>query len=267
MADAALGLRSWADLVFHVLAHVAGSSHLAASAYDPRYVAWAERRLGPATDRHLADDARLLSELAPSHPELARLQLLAWLFVDLERPQALASRALQSLEPSEVDDPSVSASAHPAAELLWCACLLELPAFVMLPPPEVDQRRVAEALNRARRWAPGIAECRIDLVRSLCRRGRVRGAEIWVGVPDPELGVSLDHVLWQASHEATVRELGRRAPQAGERDVEHAAVVLLHERALAAGAGADHARWLAHFGANAPPVDRAALAPSARALL
>src|SRR5437773_2584246 len=75
--------KPFAELVYHVLAHVPGDA--AASAYDPHYIAWCAERLGPLSERALADDANALATLAPSHDALVRAQLLAWMFDDLPR--------------------------------------------------------------------------------------------------------------------------------------------------------------------------------------
>jgi len=258
--------RPWADLVFHVLAHVHGTAGLAASVYDPRYVAFAERRLGPAAARTLAEDAAALGALAPTHEALARTQLLAWLFRDLDRPSAVVAKELGALEAADVDAPellSALAQEARAVELLRCAAELERDLFETLGPPRFDADALAKALDRATEVAPGLALGRVACVRSLALRGRVLGDEIWVGAPDEELGVSVEHAAWQASHEATVREVGEAARRArlgaSERDVEAASVVLLAERASAAKRAEEHSRWLGVFGAAGPTTDRASL--------
>jgi hypothetical protein len=263
----------WADLVFHVLAHVGATAELPASLYDQRYVAYCEKRLGAAAQRSLGQDSVLLGQIAPRHEDLARIQLVAWLFRDLDGAAARAGAALSDLGPDDVLDPALLAGVDPAAELLWCAALLELEAFRALPPALGVAHELTGALARATAVAPGISECRIETVRSLCRRGRVRKSTIWIGLPDLELGVSTSHLIWQASHEATVRELAERVrslpaeARPAERAIEHAAVVQLAERARAAGLSAEHAAWMAHFGENAPPLARASLPESARRLL
>src|SRR5215207_3412247 len=57
----------YAELFFHVFAHVAATSSLPASVFSRRYVAWSESLLGSASARPLADDARLLATEFPSH--------------------------------------------------------------------------------------------------------------------------------------------------------------------------------------------------------
>jgi hypothetical protein len=263
----------WADLVYHVLAHVRGTASLPSSVYDPHYVRFAELQLGPASERPLGQDAAHLARAAPTHAELSRVQLLAWLFRDLPRAREVATRALGELHASDVDDPSVLRSVTEASELLWCAALLELDLFATLPVVEIEPAELERGLGEMADVAPGLRECRIELVRALGLRGRVRDQVIWIGAPSAELGVSLDHVLWQAAHEATVRELGLRSAalpreqRPSERELEHAAVVLLAERARETERAPEHRRWLDHFGPHAPAVELGSLSPAARRLL
>jgi len=245
---------TFAELVFHVLAHVRRTAAEPASVYDADWVRFCEGHLGPPNERTLAEDAEALGALAPGHASLARAQLVAWLFGDLERASAAASRELGSLEPEDVDAPELLAplaEAGPAPELLRLAAELERPFFERLPAPAVDFARAEAALTRQLEAAPGLGDCRVALVRSLGLRGRVRGDLIWVGVPVVAGRPSFEHVAWQASHEASVREVGR-ATSGAERRVEQMAVVLLAARAERAGLSEEHARWLSHFGPNAP---------------
>lgn len=255
----------WPDLVFHVLCHVEGSAHLASSVFDSRYVAFCREHLGDSEDRTLAEDARALALVAPDHRELARLQLLAWLFTSAERGQAAAPIELEALRDDEVDRPRllpVLRQRLEAVEILRCAVELERPFHARLPavnPGSVD-------LSLVMRAAPALAEHELRLVRALRLRGRVYGNEIWVGVPDPVLGPSAEHVSWQAAHEATVAEVSR-ARGLTEREVEHAAVVVLAERARGAGLFAEHGTWLSHFGTNAPSTAKNTLPDAAQKLV
>ncbi|MBI4953862.1 MAG: hypothetical protein HY908_17695 [Myxococcales bacterium] len=283
---------AWPDLVLHVLAHVAGTADRAASVYDPAYVAFAARHLGRAGARTLAEDAAALAVLLPSHAALARAQLVAWLFPSPEAAGACAERDLADLArepPAEVACRAALAglAAAPAVELaglelLRCAALLEAPSHAALPPAVLAPRERAAleaALAALVPVAPLLA--RVDVVprRALRLRGRVRRrplaptpgshalAEIWTGLPCDDPGPDVAHVAWQAAHEASVLEVARVAegatgPAAAERAVEHAAVVLLAERADEAGRGAERAAWYAHFGLDAPHVSRARLAPA-----
>lgn len=263
--------RPFADLVFHVLAHAEATARVPASVFDARYVALSARSVGPAQERTLAEDVQAIARLAPSHAALARIQLVAWLFRDLERASAAAPRALDELGASEVDAPELLPllRADPAAELLRCAAELEREAFERLPPVELDPGALGEALRWTREVAPGLDRGRVACVRSLGVRGRVLGDEIWVGVPSEELGVGVEHLGWQASHEATVREVGdelaRRGLSLAERGREALAVVLLARRAERAGRAEAHARWLAVFGS--PDTSGQGLAPELAALL
>ena len=275
MGNFSLRRAEWAELVFHVLAHARGTAGLAASADFPAYTRFCARHIGAAEMRHLAEDAAILAALLPTHAALAEVQLLAWLFRSRERASASALLELRELPAEAVDDAGALAALRGSepAELLRCAALLELDAFERLPEPAWEPAAVAEALGRVQPAAPELERCRIEVVRSLGLRGRVRRHHILIGIPEEALGVTNDHVAWQAAHEATVLELGDRAvglppgDRPGERDVEHAAVVLLAERAREHGLYLEHARWLAHFGEHAPSTQRERLSPHALSLL
>jgi hypothetical protein len=267
----AIELRPWADLVFHVLAHAVESAPLAASLYDRVYVDFAARHLGLATDRNLGEDAAVLGRVLTSHELLARVQLVARLFDSIQTASLHAAVDLTELARRGVVEAALLRSLEPvldAAELLRAASELEREAFLGLPPASIDRTALAAALDEKSAIAPLLARSKVAAVRSLRLRGRAFPGEIWVGVPGAELGVSIDHAAWQACHEATVLELRAAAPvEIGERAIEHAAVVLLGERARSARKEAEHRRWLAHFGQNAPSLDRELLPASVRVLV
>ena len=97
-------------------------------------------------------------------------------------------------------------------------------------------------------------------------RGRVYGREIWVGEPGNEPhNPTLEHVMWQAAHEAAAVELGEHAPDLPFPAIEHGSVVLLAVRSERAGRAADHARWLSSLRSPDPSIE--SLAPDLRALL
>jgi hypothetical protein len=255
---------SWAELVFHVLAHVRAA--VAASAFDPTWIAFAERHLGAAGGRHLGQDAALLGRAGPTHGALSELQLLAWLFDDAERAAACADRSLAELTAADVDDAAIlnRLRGNELAEILRASAELEAEAFATLPLLE------SEPVDHLLHAAPWLERFSIAQLRPLRIRGRVIGSRIFVGVPCAELGVTAEHVAWQAAHEATVAEVHRRAQVSRVRvahdPLEHTALVLLHERARSIGGTAAHARWIAHF-ANVPSLARDALDPAWRGLL
>lgn len=246
-------VRAWADLVFHVLAHVHASRHLRASLFDSTYVRFAEGHLGPSSNRHLAEDADVLGRCLPDDASLARAQGLAWLFESVEHAERTAAHDLANLAPSDVSDPArlaSLASAGPAVEVLRLASLLEREHHARLPRIEIDAAALGHALDVVRSAAPGLGACRVVVVPTLRLRGRVRGDEIWVGAPHPALACSFAHVVWQAAHEATVRDIARSVVADATPtvdDIEHAALVLLAERAAAARLTAEHSLWLANL--------------------
>jgi hypothetical protein len=235
-----------AELFFHVFAHVAETAALPASVASPRYVAWCQRLLGDASERTLAEDARLLARAFAAHAELAAVQPLAKLYGTLERLGQAGERSLAELSPDDVDDRRVLQHLQglgPGAELAFCALLLELPAFARLPAPPAPPEALLERLKRLQAVAPGLAAARIGCVRSLDLRGRAWGDEIWVGHPAAEIGPSIEHAAWQAAHEATVVAVSRERPSLAERAVEAEAVQRLARSAAAAGEQAGHGAW------------------------
>jgi hypothetical protein len=253
-------------LVFHVLSHVRPQRPLAPSVHDPIYVAFAEKHLGQASDRELGQDAQALSLLLTTHDAMVAVQMLAWLFASVQDANTCASFDLAQLPCESLLEPRLRPRllAHrQAAEILWASTLLEAHCHARLPAIELDLPTIDRSLCASVCVAPRLASCSVSFVRSLRLRGRVRAREIWVGAPSPSLRLDLHHVVWQACHEATVLEIGETATTAGI-DLGHsrsegAAVVLLAERARSQGLQAQHAKWLAHLGANAPCQDRSSL--------
>lgn len=255
---------TFVDLVFHVLAHV--ELDVPASAWDPTYVRWTATQLGPARDRELGELARDVERAAPRHELLAAAQRLAWLFRDVERARPAFASALVDLSAGDVDAPALLASlaATPGAELLFCACALEAPHHARLPAPVADDAAFERALADVRALAPALAEMPVEHVRALRARGRAYDGRIFVGLPGRETpAIDPAHAAWQAAHEATVVELGAAKLPFAEH--EHAAIVLLAERAARAGKGREHRAWLGTL--RAPSPELASLAPPARVVV
>jgi hypothetical protein len=235
----------WSDAVFHVLAHVRATASLASSVFDARYVATAERALGPASERGLGEDARVLGEILPTFAALARVQALAWLFDSVDRVNAIVDRPLDDLTPEEVDAPRLLGilKHDPAAEVLRAAAELELPLLDRLPPVAIDRVALAEEVARVAPAAPFLAACEVTIVRSLGHRGRVIDRAIAVG------DAPLPHAAWQAAHEATVAEILDAPGPAPDHDVlERGALRLLARRARDAGLADAHRTWLDPLG-------------------
>lgn len=259
-------MSSWMDLVFHVLAHVEGTAGLAASNFDPVYVAFAEALLGPASDRTLGGDRSLLAAALPTHARLARAQLVAWLFADLDQAVACSSRDLRDLRPEDVARPwllPALVAEEAGVELLRGAALLEAEMFARLPRVVGARSRLEPALVAVRPAAPALGVCSVRCVRSLRLRGRVLRedgrATIWVGAPGEAPALAAGHAAWQAAHEATVDEVSQAAQ--AERfalvheQLEHAAIVLLAGRAARASRSAGHEAWLGRFAAPSTDPD------------
>ena len=253
----------WAERVFHVLAHVRATAHLAPSVYDAVWIAFAEAHLGPASDRTLSEDAAALGALATTHDALARIQHVAWLFDSPEHAATCADRELSALRPEDVGSPHALRAlvdAGAAAEVLRAAA--ELEDLSALPPPRGSFSDVTAGVRARAGAAPTVATMEIEGVRSLRLRGRVRDRRIWVGVPDDDLPPL--HPTWQALHEATLAEVHACLAALPHAPLEHAAVVLLAERAVRAGLSDEHGTWFSHFGGRAPSTNRATLPEAVR---
>lgn len=248
-----------------MLAHVHETAHLPASVYDAAYVRFIAEHAVPVAHRTLDEDVVLLARALPDHASLARAQLVALLFDDVERAAERATSDLHELPIGEQLVDALRPITH-AVELLRCAALLEQPTLEQLPPVTSDEAALRRALGRVVPASPTLVGYTLVPLRSLRLRGRLIGDEIWVGAPSDDLALTAEHVAWQAAHEATVGEIATRAAAAEERSIEHAAVVLLAERANERGLTEAHQHWLAHFG-EVPPPRREALSPALRALI
>ncbi|MBX3192442.1 MAG: hypothetical protein KF819_35955 [Labilithrix sp.] len=227
-----------------MLAHV--DVGVAASCHSPAWIAWAEARFGPARERTLADDAALLARTSTTHERLARAQILAWVWRDTSRVRAAIARDLASLTDRDVDDASAlswAQRAGPDAEILRATAELELDFFAARAPVDLDE--IARAIAAVTLAAPALEGAEVLLARPLPRRGRAFGGarrSIVVGVPGVA-GAEVEHVAWQAAHEATVLESAQR--EATFEAIERRALGLMRSRARGAGLAGGHARWLA----------------------
>ena len=255
----------WADLVFHVLAHARGTGSLPSTLHDPAYVAFCARHIGPASQRALESDVATLERLLTTHASLSRTQWVAWLFADVRAARAVNARDLADLGANDVRVPDALrglGGAWVEAELLRAAAELEAPAYARLPPTTLDPA-VGERILATQVAAPRLASLQVELVRALCRHGRVVAPYLLVGVPSDELGVTADHVAVQAAHEATVVEVADGAGKTlGERDVEYAALLVLTERARRTGFEAVHRDWWTSLGGMTPEALRSAVSPA-----
>lgn len=233
---------SWAEAVFHVLAHV-DAGPLASSCHDRGWIAYAAEHFGPASQRELSEDAALLARHLGTHDLLARAHCLAWLWT-AEEACAHAAYDLASL-PSRIPVPGSIVSLGPTAEILRAAAELELPLLASLPPIPIASD-LSLALASLVSVSPALASCTLALTRPLPRRGRMQNATIWIGAPGIA-GATTDRVAWQAAHEATVLEVQRATSDAplAYADLERRSLALLRARARRAGLGDAHARWLA----------------------
>lgn len=244
----------WAELVLHVLAHLAATAHLPSSVHDPSYVEASRRQLGPVQARALGQDLVVLGSRLVAHEVLSQVQLLTRLHPSLDCALRASSLELHALTDSAsadltIRDQLLSTCAIPA-ELLRCAALLEAEVFARWPLPDLElvQQRIEGSIADFWLIAPRLRRSRVRPLRVLGYRGRGFHDEIWIGIPDQDRGPSLVHVLCQAAHEATVLEVGERAlhdqVSLTEREVEHVAVALLARRARGSPLLSVHREWL-----------------------
>jgi hypothetical protein len=245
---------SYADLVFHVLAHVRPDRPLAPSLYFPGYIECCKQRLGPADARPLGEDLVALGRLVSDHQRLDQALLLAWLFETPEDASVYDAVELDSLPPESPVDPRVLSSLRSlpesAIELLRCSVALERQHWAKLPETRLDPApALLEKLERMRSVAPHLCEVHIGCVRPLGLRGRAFFSSVLVGtVDDPLEGCSpsAEHAALQAAHEATVIEVRNQA-NLPFLQLEHTALTVLRLRARETVWEEAHGRWLGHL--------------------
>lgn len=244
----------WAEVVFHVLAHLPTTARFPSSLHSPEYVAAARSALGDVEYRHLGRDIPILSRCMSSHERLATVQLLAQLHPHIGDAMKHAHSGLREIANAHVSEHKTIGALmalEPEVELLRCAALLEATHWQSWPMPSWDELadQVAARLPALFPVAPRLERTTIRFLRVLGRRGRAWPHEIWIGTPDPKDAEALTLALWQAAHEAVVVETSERvqsdSPGLGEREVEKLSVARLARRAARHGLGAEHQRWLA----------------------
>lgn len=263
----------FADLVFHVLAHVDVGA-LPGNLFSPPYIEWAAERIGPASERELGRDAALLAPLVRGDMQSwVAIQPVARLFDDRAAAERVGSRALAELNAEEVVEPAwlPGLQRSAAAELLWCASLLEARHHAALQPPAAAALlSLQRALAAIEVLSPRLASASVHVCRALTRNGRAFGQRVYVGLPDAELGVEADRVAMQAAHEAAVIEATSGARELGlaptERGLEAIALVVLSARAHEHGLSTLYAAWLAQWGVAEKHCELAALPPEQQAL-
>lgn len=264
----------WTESVFHVLAHVEAPG-LPSSCHDARYVAWIGERLGSIEARALGEDTAVIARVATTHDVLAGVQALAWVFDSPDQCRRASDRELGELGADDVasaDALSIALSTGPIAEVVRAAAELELPLLAGLvgsAAARVDLRAVRRALDVVSAAAPSLRDSAVSLALPLGLRGRAFARSIVAGVP----GIAcpdVEHVAWQAAHEATVVDLNERersrladvprggrarrgleAAPAAHLDGERRAIARLEARARLCGLGDAHARWLARLDLDA----------------
>lgn len=208
------------------------------------YCAWVAGHLGPVTERPLGEDIALLGPRLQDDPGFASLQALAWVFHSGGSAEAAVDGALGEVRVDDEPARRLALDAGDAAELLRAAAELEMP---LLPSVALDRGPFEARLERVIAAAPALEGCSVAITPALPRRGRVLGRRIFVGLPGIA-GAEMEHLAWQAAHEATVTSLPSHLAYA---DVERLALGLLRTRARRVGLGDEHARWFARLDVSA----------------
>ncbi|MCB9590246.1 MAG: hypothetical protein H6718_32845 [Polyangiaceae bacterium] len=248
--------RPYAELVLHVLAHVPlpepGSLH------EPAYAAFCAQRLGPSAGRELGEDVALLSQLLAPLDVRLEIQRLPLLFANSQDALRFALVDLHAFPDQGVRcfDEVVWRQLIPqrsVVEVLRMACEVERVHLEHLSPPR-NSRALRRYLAELCPVAPALQGLEVCELRPLWRRGRLMGKQVWVGAAQPDEGPGLEHVAWQACHEATVWELSSRwrSGAAYDAHLERSAIALLAERASRAGFSEAHLEWFEHLGGELP---------------
>ena len=228
---------SFADLAFHVLAHLAVPGHT--SLHSSRYVAWARRELeAPAVDP-IVEDVEVLAALHAKERRVESLHALPFLHERIEDMLASAPRPLEELGPDDVADAAVLRALRPVdtelVEILRADIALAARAYARAFETRI-RPLLAHACDALRDpfaiacdLMPSLLTARIELAHPLGMRGRVLRDRIVVGSPAEwndvtpesaivlamhERAVSLAHGSWADVERHALREVARRIEQA-----------------------------------------------------
>ena len=225
----------YADLVYHVLAHVPVDGP--SSVHDAHYLAWSRATLPEPARRPAEEDAEVMGVLYARTEGAALLHALPALHDDLPAFCASAAKGLGELEAHEVADHDLLRALlgidRRLAEIVRCAMALAARAYGSAHAERVEPElrraaaEIAPLFDDAMDLMPAMRHFRVELVHPLGPRGRVIGRRILVGAPVPWCGLPPAHPVLQAMHECAVacadgerRAAGVAAPQAGDTYVE-----------------------------------------------
>jgi hypothetical protein len=203
---------SFADLVFHVLSHLAVPGHT--SLHAPRYVVWARRELDAGAVDPIAEDATVLSALHAAEPHVESLHALPFLHDRIDDMLASAARPLDELRPVDVADAAVLRALRSVdpklVDILRADIALAGRAYARTFEARIRPLlvRACDALREPFAIAcdlmPSLLTARIELAHPLGRRGRVIRDRIVVGAPSVWNDVTPESAIVLAMHERAV---------------------------------------------------------------
>lgn len=233
---------AYADLVYHVLAHVQvlGPSSL----HDERYLAWSRASLESPARRPAENDARALGVRYARAPGADLVHALPALHASVAGFCASATKALHELLPADVADAELLRALlemdRPLVEILRCAMALSARAYARahagLVEPELRfaAEVVAPLLGEATGVMPALRHFSVELSHPLGPRGRVFGRRILVGAPVSWCDLPPPHPVLQAMHECAVACAERELRSGGSAPLSAVAHVASEWRALCA---------------------------------
>ena len=199
----------FADLVFHLLAHVPASGP--GNSFDARYVAWSRGTFEASVQTRVEQDAQIIG--ARWHDALHRWPML---HRGLEGFSRTAGLELAEIRTDQVADAGVLRTLQqigdPVTEVVHASLSLLAPPWwavfesVIEPALHAAQPQVDGVISQALAVAPQLGDRRIELSWALGPRGRAMPNRIVVGAPAPWNGQAPILSVVLALHEHAVLE-------------------------------------------------------------
>ena len=268
---------AWTDLVFHVLSFIETASGDHSSLYSPEYRNWCRVNLSEALQVLVEEIYRPLSTAYRGTPGSHLLHMFPLLWDSIAAFQHAGSTRFDRMVWPSPDRGRIAAhvSTHLPESLveMFAECLritaeAEFEAAwqrAMAPRELFFAPLLRSAIEALSGNIPGLSDATWTISLPLCRHGRSIGCRdgapwIYVGIPDPDLNVDLDHPVIQGCHELLVWREMLSSPAPTHRDTVpgtegYDAFIESEKRALLAGEKIfgngrwrdSYLRWKNHF--------------------